>query len=252
VNCPAIPFELAESELFGYEKGAFSGARSEGKSGKFELGEGGTIFLDEISSLSVSIQPKLLRVLQEKEIERLGGKDTVKVDFRLVAATNASLTNFLAEGRFRSDLFYRISNVPIEIPPLRERKDDIILYIDHFFKQINKRLKTEVKGISDEALQIMMHYSWPGNLRELINILEQSILRVVKGHITPEYLPSFLFERDCHISENSHSLKSILEEIEEQTIKRTLNFTKGNKRKAAALLGIQRSVLYQKLKKYHE
>lgn len=250
VNCATIPFELAESELFGYEKGAFSGARAEGKLGKFELSEGGTIFLDEISCLPSSIQSKLLRVLQEREIERLGGRNTIKVDFRLIAATNSSLTDMLAEGRFRSDLFYRISNVPIEIPPLRERKDDIIFYIEHFSRQINRRLQTDVKGISKEASEVMTHYRWPGNLRELMNVLEQTILRVMKGHITPEYLPSFLLGKDYDICESSSGLRSILEETEKQAIKRALNFTRGNKRKAAGLLGIQRPVLYQKLRKY--
>lgn len=251
VNCAAIPFELAESEFFGYEKGAFSGARNEGKPGKFELSEGGTIFLDEIGSLPLGIQSKLLRVLQEREIERLGGKSTIKVDFRLLSATNVRLSDLLAEGRFRSDLFYRLSSIPIEIPPLRERKDDIILYVDHFLVEINKRLQTNVMGVSDEALRIMKDYGWPGNLRELINVLEQSTLMVTKNHIIlPDHLPSFLFERDYHTHENNFNLKSISDETEMQAVKKTLKFTKGNKKKAAALLGIQRSVLYQKLKKY--
>lgn len=251
INCPSIPFELAESELFGYEKGAFSGARTEGKPGKFELGEGGTIFLDEVGSLPLSIQGKLLRVLQEKEIERLGGRGTIKVDFRVIAATNVNLIAFVQQGRFRPDLFYRLNTVPVMIPPLRERKEDIPFYVDHFLKEINKRLEMDVRRVSDEALQIMMNYSWPGNVRELTNVLEQSLLNATQnGIILPENLPSFVFEKDDHFAENNSNLKGILEETERQIIRKTLNFTRGNKRKAAKLLEIQRCSLYQKLKKY--
>ncbi len=253
INCPSIPFDLAESELFGYEKGAFSGARSEGKPGKFELSEGGTIFLDEVGSLPLSIQAKLLRVLQEKEVERLGGKSTINVDFRLIAATNETLSELVEKGRFRSDLFYRLNTVPIRIPPLRERMEDIPLYVDHFLKEINKRFQTNIIKISDEVLQIMMNYSWPGNIRELTNVLEQTVLNVTQGHvILPEHLPYYIFENGHSNDETSLSLRGVLEEVERQTIQRALNFTRGNKRKAAKLLGIQRCSLYKKLKKYCE
>lgn len=251
VNCPSIPYELAESELFGYERGAFSGARSEGKLGKFELAEGGTIFLDEVGSLPLNIQAKLLRVLQEKEIERLGGRSTIKLDFRLITAANMSLNKLVEIGRFRSDVFHRLNTVSIKVPSLRERKEDIPIYIDHFLKEINKSLLTNVKGISEEALKIIMNYRWHGNVRELTNVLEQSVLNVSQGYsILPEHLPSSIFELGHHIVENNFSLKYILEETEKQTIKRVLDFTKGNKRKAAKLLEIQRAVLYHKLKKY--
>ena len=253
VNCPSIPFELAESELFGYEKGAFSGARNEGKPGKFELSEGGTIFLDEVGALPLTIQAKLLRVLQEKEIERLGGRTPIKVDFRLIAATNISLTELIETGRFRSDLFYRLNTVPIKIPSLRDRREDIPLYIKHFLSEMKRRLQTQVMGISDEALRIMMNYRWPGNVRELANILEQSVLNATQGQfIQPENLPPFILEKDCQLDEEDFSLKGLLREAESQIIKRALNFTHGNKRKAAKLLEIQRCVLYQKLKKYPE
>ena len=253
VNCPSIPFELAESELFGYEKGAFSGARAEGKPGKFELSEGGTTFLDEVGSLPLGIQGKLLRVLQEKEMEKLGGKGTIKVDFRVIAATNVNLKGLVEQGRFRSDLFYRLNTVPIRIPPLRERKEDIPLYIDHFLKEISKRIEIDVRRMSDEALQIMMNYSWPGNVRELTNVLEQSLMNAVQnGIILPENLPPFIFEKDNHFAENTFSLKSILELSEKQIIKKVLKLTGGNKRKAAKLLEIQRCSLYKKLKKYPE
>ncbi len=253
VNCPSIPFELAESELFGYEKGAFSGARTEGKPGKFELSEGGSTFLDEVGSLPLGIQGKLLRVLQEKEMEKLGGKGTIKVDFRVIAATNVNLKGLVEQGRFRSDLFYRLNTVPIKIPSLRERKEDIPLYIDHFLKKISERLELDVRRVSDEALRIMMNYSWPGNIRELTNVLEQSLMNAVEnGVVLPENLPSFVFEKNDQIAENDFSLKSILEQTEKQIIKKALYFTSGNKRKAAKLLEIQRCSLYQKLKRYPE
>lgn len=251
INCPSIPFELAESELFGYEKGAFSGARIEGKPGKFELSEAGTIFLDEVGSLPLIIQAKLLRVLQEKEFDRLGGKSTIKVDFRLVAATNVNLGELVQKGRFRSDLLYRLNTVPIKIPSLRERKEDIPLYVNHFLEEIGRRVQTEPIRMSDEALQIMVDYSWPGNVRELTNVLEQSVLNVTQGRIIlPENLPPFVSQNGNYIIGNNFSLRGILEETEGQVIKKTLIFARGNKRKAAKLLEVQRCTLYQKLKKY--
>ena len=251
LNCPSIPFELAESELFGYEKGAFSGARSDGKPGKFELGEGGTVFLDEVGSLPLSVQAKLLRVLQEKEIEKLGGRSTIKLDFRLIAATNINLRKLIEMGRFRLDLFYRLSTVPIRIPPLRERKEDIPYYIDYFLKQINKRLETKIDSICDDVLQIMINYDWPGNIRELTNVLEQYVLNATDGNmLLRENLPSNILE-DSHKAPGSiFNLKNIVEEIEKETIKKALRITKGNKRRASKLMNIQRCVLYQKLKKY--
>lgn len=253
VNCPSIPFELAESELFGYERGAFTGARTDGKPGKFELCEGGTIFLDEVGSLPLSIQAKLLRVLQENEIERLGARKVIRVDFRLIAATNINLGKLVETGRFRSDLLYRLNTVSIKIPPLRERKEDIPFYTEHFLREINKSLSLGVFDVSDETLTIMMNYDWPGNVRELANLLEQSVLNVSKGHvIQPENLPQYIFETDnYHIEKTSNFiLKSILEKTEREVIQKALKFTKGNKRKVAQLTGIQRSSLYQKLKKY--
>jgi transcriptional regulator with PAS, ATPase and Fis domain len=193
VNSPAIPFDLAESELFGYEKGAFSGARSDGKPGKFELCDGGTIFLDEISCLPLGIQSKLLRVLEEKEIEKLGGRNPIKLDFRLIATTNVDLEELVKVGRFRADLFYRLNSLRINIPPLRERKEDIPLYISYYLKRINRSFGTNIKAVSDDALQRMMNYNWPGNVRELVNALEQSVLNVAEGHvILLENLPPFL------------------------------------------------------------
>jgi transcriptional regulator with PAS, ATPase and Fis domain len=254
VNCPSIPFELAESELFGYEKGAFSGARNEGKPGKFELSEGGTIFLDEIGSLPLTIQAKLLRVLQEKEIERLGGRNMIKVNFRLIAATNVNLADLVAKERFRADLFYRLNTLPIKVPPLRERLEDIGLLINHFLDKISRTLGTSIPPISDEALEILTNYKWPGNIRELTNVLEQSVLNILLQQtkvIQTENLPSYVLEKRYPINEYESSLRSIVRDAEKQAIKRALLVTKGNKRRAARLLGIQRCVLYQKLNKYH-
>ena len=251
MNCPSIPFELAESELFGYERGAFSGAKNEGKPGKFELAEGGTVFLDEIGSLPLGIQAKLLRVLQEREIEKLGGGNTIKVNFRLIAATNVRLSELITTERFRADLFYRLDQVPIKIPPLRERSEDIALFIRYFLEKINRRLNTNISRISDEAFNIMTNYKWPGNVRELANVLEQSILNVRQGDaIQPENLPSFIFEKSYSVNENDSSLKNVLLDAERQAVERALAITSGNKRRAAKLLGIQRCVLYQKLKKH--
>lgn len=253
VNCPSIPFELAESELFGYERGAFTGARTDGKPGKFELSEGGTIFLDEVGSLPLSIQAKLLRVLQENEIERLGAKRVIKVNFRLIAATNVNLNKLIETGRFRSDLLYRLNTISIKIPPLRERKEDIPFYTKYFLREINKNLFSSVFNISDEALGVMMNYNWPGNVRELANVLEQSVLNVSKGHdIQLENLPQYIFEINTHHSKKTFNfrLKNILENAEREAIKEALKFAGGNKRKVAQLMGIQRSSLYQKLKKH--
>lgn len=251
VNCAAIPFDLAESELFGYERGAFSGAKNEGKPGKFELAKGGTVFLDEIGSLPFGLQSKLLRVLEEKEVERLGGKRPIKLDFRLLSATNSNLQNLIDQERFRPDLFYRLSSVPIQIPPLRERKEDIILYLEHFLKNIATKMDIEVNEISNEAIPILVNYKWPGNIRELINVLEQSVLKVTKGvKILPEHLPSFLFANNYTIYKNGFGLKKSIEETEKLAIQHALKYTNGNKRKAAKLLGIQRSVLYNKINKY--
>jgi transcriptional regulator with PAS, ATPase and Fis domain len=252
INCPSIPFELAESELFGYEKGAFSGAKNEGKPGKFELAEGGTVFLDEVSSLPLSIQAKLLRVLQEKEIERLGGRNTIKLNFRLIAATNVNLRELVAVGRFRADLFYRLSGVPIGIPALRERTEDMDILVSFLLEQVNKRLDTGISRVADEALEIMMNYEWPGNIRELTNVLEQSVLSLQEGHtvIQSENLPSFVLGKNYALHGDICPLRNTLQDAERQAIKRALNVTGGNKRRAAKLLGIQRCVLYQKLKKY--
>ena len=208
VNSSAIPFDLAESELFGYEKGAFTGASPTGKPGKFEIAHKGTFFLDEVSSIPLSLQVKLLRVLQEREVERLGNSKIQKIKFRLIAATNADLKTLVKEGKFREDFYYRIAKTTIHIPPLRERKEDIPVYIDYFLKTINERFGTKFKRLSNEALFCFMNYDWPGNVRELINVLEQACLKKWEGEEIPmNSLPSELIGTST--LSNPSSLKSV-------------------------------------------
>ena len=254
INCPAIPIELAESEFFGYEKGAFTGARQEGKPGKFELAEGGTIFLDEIGALSLSVQAKLLRVIQEREVERLGGKKPIQLNFRLITATNTDLKKLAEEGKFRFDLFFRLSKAILTLPSLRERREDIPIYVTYFLKILNKSFNKRIKSISGGALDILSQYHWPGNVRELSNILEQSFYNMRYDEILlPDHVPNEL-KRNINLPYEQQkvgkSLRENLEKIEKENILQTLNYFKGNKRKTAQHLGIQRSVLYLKLKKF--
>jgi len=254
INCPAIPLEIAESELFGYEKGAFTGAKQEGKPGKFELAEGGTVFLDEIGALPLSIQAKLLRVIQERETERLGSKKPLKLNFRLITATNVDLRKLAEEGKFRFDLFFRLSKAVLTIPPLRERPEDIPIYVFHFLKILNKSFGTQIKAISKEALDTFARYSWPGNVRELSNVLEQSFYNMGAADIiTASHLPK-QFENSIHsfrqLQETERPLREIVGDIERDNILTALKRFSGNKRETARHLGIQRSTLYLRLKKY--
>ncbi|MFB3884901.1 MAG: sigma-54 interaction domain-containing protein [Thermodesulfobacteriota bacterium] len=255
INCPAIPIEIAESELFGYEKGAFTGAKQEGKPGKFELAEGGTIFLDEIGALPLSIQAKLLRVIQEREIERLGSKKTLKLNFRLITATNIDLKKLAEEGKFRFDLFFRLSKGILTLPSLRERQEDIPIYVSHFLKILSKSLDTKIRTISQEALDLLRQYHWPGNVRELTNILEQSFYNMRGAEVLlPEHLPN---ELKINIASSYYQsqqrgkpLRKVVEEIERDNILNALKLNRGNKRKTAMHLGIQRSALYLKMKRF--
>jgi transcriptional regulator with PAS, ATPase and Fis domain len=263
VNCPAVPFDLAESELFGYAKGAFSGALSSGKPGKFEMANNGTIFLDEISSLPLSVQAKLLRVLQEREIERLGSTKTQKINFKLIAATNTDLKGMVQEGKFREDLYYRMSKAIVRIPPLRERADDIPLYISHFLEKINLSFKTRVQITSGRTMDIFLAYPWPGNVRELINVLEQAVLKSWnKEEVLEEHLPSEIASYVRHSLSIGRSDDSTvakvspkrfhkeIEEKEKELIIAAIRDAGGNRRKASSLLNMPRSTLYQKIKKY--
>lgn len=250
VNCGAIPENLLESELFGYEKGAFTGAFST-KIGRFEVANGGTVFLDEIGDMSLSLQVKLLRVIQEKEFERVGGHKPIKVDVRIIAATHRNLEELVKEGKFREDLYYRLNVVPIHIPPLRERKQDIPLLINHFLKISNSLNNGAIEGISEEAMNVLMEYDFPGNVRELQNIIERIVVIKKKGIIEVEDLPEKLikpkkpsFEFDLR-----KGYDTLVSEFEKSLIMRALSEAKGVKSKAAKVLNINRTTLIEKMKR---
>ena len=248
VNCSSIPFDLAESELFGYEKGAFTGASKVGQKGKFEVASGGTIFLDEISSMPLIIQAKLLRVIQEKEIQPLGSTETKKVDFRLVTATNVDLSDLIRKGSFRADLYYRLSSVPVHIPPLRKRREDIPLIVNTLLPSINQKLNATVHSIAPAALAQLVSYDWPGNIRELFNVMEQGVLNAYPAtEISPENLSAFLRSNRRDQMAGESDLHSAVAEVERKVIVQAMDTTGGNKRMTAKLLGISRQGLYQKM-----
>ncbi|WP_054695571.1 sigma-54-dependent Fis family transcriptional regulator [Syntrophomonas palmitatica] len=259
VNCAAIPESLIESELFGYCEGAFTGADKAGKPGKFELADGGSIFLDEVGDLHMNVQAKLLRVLQEFEFERLGGTKTIKVDVRVIAATNQDLMELVKRGKFREDLYYRLNVVTINTPPLRERKEDIAYMTDYLIEKISSRLGIRVGGISDEARRLLINYNFPGNVRELENILERAInfLGEDMGIIKAEHLSLYnsISVRD-NIMESTHSgfenvsLAEMVSMAEKSAIIEALERSNGNRNEAARLLKIHRSLLYKKLSKH--
>jgi transcriptional regulator with PAS, ATPase and Fis domain len=249
VNCGAIPNELLESELFGYEEGAFTGAKKGGKIGKFKVADTGTIFLDEIADLPMNMQVKLLRVLQDREIERIGATTSEKVDVRVIAATNKSLEDMVSEGLFRLDLYYRLNVVNIRIPPLRERKNDIPILAQHLIEKISKNENVPVKAISQSTLEYLKSYEWPGNVRELENILERAINFLEdEVIIEPKHLPAKI--TGTKNMEFTRSLKETLENVEKDTIINSLILSGGNKTEAADLLGISRTSLYEKLTRY--
>jgi len=245
VNCAALPQDLLESELFGYEKGAFTGAGGQ-KPGKFELSSGGTIFLDEIADMSLSMQAKILRILQEKTFERVGGTKSIKVDLRLIAATNKDLEKAIQNNSFRDDLYYRLNVVSIYIPPLREREEDVPLLADFFLKRYTKENKKKIKGFSHPAMDLLMKSNWPGNVRELENVVERAVVLGKGDFILPE---DFLLTSIEASEEVSSSKEASLVEEEKKLIKRILNKTGGNQTKAAELLGIHRNTLRRKIKK---
>lgn len=250
LNCAAIPKDLLEAELFGYEPGAFTGAGTKGKPGKFELAHRGSIFLDEISDLPPEMQPKLLRVLEEKEMERLGGTRLTKCNFRLIAATHENLERCVEEGRFRKDLYYRLNVIPIHIPPLRERKEDIPFISEHLIQIINKDLGTHVTEISPEVINIFQHYDWPGNVRELANILERIIYITEGDTIQFRHLPFFLQRmQEGSLKLQPSSLKNLREDMEKEALLHAIRISNDNKNKAAKLLGIHRTALYKKMKR---
>jgi sigma-54 dependent transcriptional regulator, acetoin dehydrogenase operon transcriptional activator AcoR len=247
VNSPAIPFDLAEAELFGYEKGAFSGASREGKPGKFELADQGTILLDEISSMPLSIQAKILCVLQERECERVGGSKVIKLNLRVISATNVDLKRMVSQGKFREDLYYRLARFQIDLPPLRERRGDIPIYAEHFLGAINRQFGTRFTRFCKGSRSWLESYDWPGNVRELISVLEQAVLKTWDGEEIPlRSLP----ERPLTHCTQGGPLKKELQETERDLLLKALKQATGNKRKAASLLGMPRSTFYKKIKEY--
>ncbi len=247
VNCAALPETLLESELFGYERGAFTGAVAR-KEGRFELANSGTLFMDEIGDLSPTTQAKLLRVLQEGEFERLGGTRTLKADVRLVAATNADLAVLVREKRFREDLFYRLNVITIEIPPLRERPEDIPVLAQHFLRRFAAKNAKAIAGFAEETLDILQTYSWPGNVRELENVIERAVVLTRSPMISPADLPETLVGSDQAGRHLVISIGTPLEEVEDRLIEETLRYTKGDKTLAAKLLGIATRTIYRRVK----
>ncbi len=257
VNCGAIPENLLESELFGHEKGAFTGA-THARMGRFELAHGGTIFLDEIGEMSLPLQVKLLRVLQEREFERVGGNRTIHVDVRIIAATNQDLEAMVEERRFRQDLFYRLNVIPIVIPPLRERRTDIPLLIDHFLDRFNQSKHTQVVGLDDEALRLLTEYDWPGNIRELENMMERLVVLKKQGILASEDLPQKISRRSMipelkeqfiRLSEDGIHLSREVEQYEKHLIMEALRKANGVTSRAAQLLHLNRTTLVEKLKR---
>lgn len=255
VNCAAIPEPLWESEMFGYEEGAFTGARKGGKPGKFELADGGTIFLDEIGEIPISAQAKLLRILQNMEVERIGSTKTKKVNVRIIAATNRNIEEMVAKKKFREDLYYRLNVVRLHIPPLRERPEEIVPLINYFLRYYNKKYKKNIV-ISAEARKILKEHNWPGNIRELKNVIEHAVVLAEK-EILPIHLPQFFDsfnqnqkERVVQVKEVME-LSKIIEEAEKQAFERALKKANFNKTKAIKILNISRRTFYKKLRKYN-
>jgi len=258
INCAAIPRELMESELFGYEKGAFTGAVGS-KPGRFELADTGTLFLDEIAEVPVDMQVKLMRAIQESEFEHVGGVQTIRVNVRLVVATNRDLQKEVEEKRFREDLYYRLNVVLIHLPPLRDRKEDIPLLVNHFIDKFNTKLDRKVEKLSAEALNLVVNYHWPGNIRELENVIERSILFSEGPEIGADILPDQLVERSSSIPsavtmDADASMKDIVKqataELERDLIIKALEETKGNVTRAAKRLKISRKSLQNKMKEF--
>jgi len=251
VNCGALPDTLLESELFGHVRGSFTGAISD-KRGKFEAADGGTIFLDEISTATPALQVKLLRVLQERSFERVGGADTLHVDVRVIIATNTDLARMVREGTFREDLYYRVNVVSIDMPPLRDRVGDIPLLAEHFLKLCSERQDKKVIGFDRSALKIMLHYGWPGNVRELENIVERALVLCQTDRITPRDLPPVLLNGRSgeYVGQTILPLRAALEKPEKKIIEHTLQLNNWNRQKTAAMLGINRTTLFNKMRRY--
>ncbi len=251
INCAAIPKDLLESELFGYEKGAFTGARSEGKPGKFELAQNGTIFLDEIGDLPLEMQPKLLRVIEDKEFERVGGNTIIRPDFRLIAATNQNLEEMVSAGTFRKDLFYRLNVIPLHIPSLRNRRTDIVHIARHLLNKLSQEAAMLNVKMAPDAERALADYDWPGNVRELSNVLERALSSIEGDTIEPEHLPFYVRRESLSAQATKYtSIRATQAKAEKSAILRALEETANNKTRAAELLGIHRTLLYKKMKKH--
>lgn len=252
LNCSAIPKDLFESELFGYERGAFTGARSEGKPGKFDLVEGGTFFLDEIGDLPLDMQPKLLRVIEEREFERIGGNRVIRADFRLIAATNQNLQEMITARTFRKDLFYRLSVIPLRITPLRERREDILPIAEAILDDIADHTPGRRFRLTQTAANVLLGHDWPGNGRELLNTLEQAAATTENDLIDDDDLPFYLTGRAvaAPVSGGRRALKDVAAQAEKEALRQALAQARNNKSEAARLLGIHRTLLYKKLHKH--
>jgi transcriptional regulator with PAS, ATPase and Fis domain len=250
INCAAIPAELMESELFGYAEGSFTGAVKGGRKGKFELANGGTVFLDEIGDMPLTMQAKLLRVLQEKELEKVGSSETIPIDVRILSATNKNLEDMVRNGTFREDLYYRLNVIRIDIPPLRERIDDLGLFVESFLSDLNDKYETEVK-ISEDALKVLKQYKWPGNIRELKNVIDRSYSLVDSDIITVNELPkSILVKNKLPFLMNAgKTLPDLVDAFEKEILVSYLEKNNFNCVKTAEELGIHRATLYNKLEK---
>ncbi len=247
VNCAAIPETLLESELFGYKKGAFTDAKSDKKGLIFEADEG-TLFLDEITEMPPMLQAKLLRVLEEREVRPLGDTNSYPIDLRIISTSNCDITSSIRQGRFREDLYYRLKVIDIEMPALRERREDIPILVQHFIQKFSKELKKAVSGVSGDALKILLNYPWPGNVRELENIIQRAITLSQHEVISPEDLPASIIQKaDEKLFEKAVEEKFTLDQLEKEYIRRVLIETGGNKSKAAIILGLDRKTLYRKL-----
>ncbi len=247
INCAAIPETLLESELFGYKKGAFTDAKSDKKGLIFEANEG-TLFLDEITEMPLTLQAKLLRVIEEREVRPLGDTNSYPIDVRIISTSNRDIASLIQQGRFREDLYYRLKVIDIEMPPLRERKEDIPILVQHFIHKFSKELKKAVSSVSEDALKILLNYFWPGNVRELENIIQRAITLSQHEVILPDDLPASIIQKtDEKLFEKAMEEKFTLDQLEKEYIKRILIETGGNKSKAAERLGLDRKTLYRKL-----
>jgi len=248
VNCGALPETLLESELFGYKRGAFTDAKKD-KPGRFQLAEGGTIFLDEIGEISKNIQVKLLRVLEKKEYEPLGSVQTEKANVRIIVATNRNLRVLVQRGDFREDLYYRLNVITLNISPLRERKEDVPLLIEHFMDSFNQTVEGKINGISAPAMKILLNHAYPGNVRELENIIEHAFILCRENYIAPKHLPDYLTDRFPRQTVKGKKLEDLVDSFEKELIEETLKQYGGNIERVAEELGVHRSTLWRKMKK---